>query len=67
MRQCKGKTMKERSIKPIRRIVIKIGSSSLTHKYTGLLNLGKVEKLTRILCDLKNQGMDLHPKTFTSQ
>ena len=51
--------MKKRSIKPIRRIVIKIGSSSLTHKYTGLLNLGKVEKLTRILCDLKNQGMDV--------
>lgn len=41
------------------RIVIKIGSSSLTHKYTGYLNLNKVEKLARVLCDLRNQGMEV--------
>ncbi len=41
------------------RIVIKIGSSSLTHKYTGYLNLNKVEKLARILTDLRNQGMEV--------
>ena len=49
----------DRQIGNTHRIVIKIGSSSLTHKYTGFLNLGKVEKLVRILCDLKNQGMDV--------
>ncbi len=42
-----------------KRVVVKIGSSSLTHKFTGYLNLGKVEKLARILCDLRNQGMDI--------
>ncbi len=41
------------------RVVIKIGSSSLTHKYTGYLNLSKVERLARILTDLQNQGMEV--------
>ena len=36
-----------------RRIVIKIGSSSLTHQETGDLNLFKMEQLVRIICDLK--------------
>ena len=42
-----------------RRIVVKIGSSSLTHSVTGNLNLLKMERLVRVLCDLKNQGMDV--------
>ena len=42
-----------------RRVVVKIGSSSLTHKYTGFLNLNKVERLARVLCDLRNQGMEV--------
>ena len=42
-----------------KRIVIKIGSSSLMHKDTGRLNLGKIEKLVRTLVDLKNSGKDV--------
>ena len=42
-----------------KKIVIKIGSSSLTHGETGNLNLGKIEKLVRVLCDLKNMGKDV--------
>lgn len=42
-----------------KRIVIKIGSSSLTHEITGNLNLQKLERLVRIICDLRNQGMDV--------
>lgn len=42
-----------------KRIVIKIGSSSLTHLQTGHINLGKLEKLVRILTDLRNQGKDV--------
>ena len=42
-----------------KRIVIKIGSSSLMHKYTGRLNLRKIEKLVRTLVDLKNSGKDV--------
>ncbi len=41
------------------RIVIKIGSSSLTHPHTGALNLLKIEKLIRILCDLKGAGKEV--------
>ena len=42
-----------------KRIVIKIGSSSLTHAETGRLNLAKMEHLVRQLSDLHNQGMDV--------
>jgi glutamate 5-kinase len=41
------------------RVVIKIGSSSLTHPETGSLNLEKMERLVRILTDLRNQGKDV--------
>ena len=40
------------------RIIIKIGSSTLTHK-TGKLNLRLIEKYIRVLSDLKNQGHEI--------
>lgn len=46
-------------IKNKKRIVVKIGSSSLMHEETGKLNLYKIEKLVRILCDIKNSGKDV--------
>ena len=46
-------------LKNKKRIVIKIGSSSLTHKETGRLDLRKLEVLVRELCDLSNQGKDI--------
>ncbi len=46
-------------IKDKKRIVIKIGSSSLQHKETGRLDYTKIEVLVRELCDLKNQGKDV--------
>jgi glutamate 5-kinase len=46
-------------LKDKKRIVIKIGSSSLTHPQTGRLNLQKMEVLVRELCDLQNQGKDV--------
>lgn len=42
-----------------KKIVIKIGSSSLMHKDTGRLNLRKIEQLVRTLVDLKNSGKDV--------
>lgn len=42
-----------------KRVVVKIGSSSLQHPTTGELDLIKLEKLVRELCDLRNQGMDV--------
>lgn len=46
-------------LKDKKRIVIKIGSSSLTHKETGRLDLRKMEILARELADLRNQGKDV--------
>lgn len=46
-------------LKKKKRIVIKIGSSSLTHTATEDLNLTKMEQLIRILTDLRNEGKDV--------
>lgn len=42
-----------------KRIVIKIGSSSLVHSATGRLNLAKIEILAREVADLHNSGRDV--------
>lgn len=42
-----------------KRIVVKIGSSTITHEETNNLNLIKMEKLVRILADLHNQGKEV--------
>lgn len=47
------------NLKNKKRVVIKIGSSSLTHSETGGQDLIKLEKLVRELTDLKNRGMDV--------
>ena len=46
-------------LKDKKRIVIKIGSSSLIHAETGRLDLRKLEILARELSDLHNQGKDV--------
>lgn len=47
------------AVKDKKRIVIKVGSSSLMHNETGRLNLGKIEKLVRTIVDIKNSGKDV--------
>lgn len=42
-----------------KRVVVKIGSSSLTHPQTGALNLLKIEQLIRVLSDLRGQGREV--------
>ena len=42
-----------------RRIVVKIGSSSLLHKETGRLDYHRIDRLARELSDLKNQGREV--------
>ena len=46
-------------MKDKKRIVVKIGSSSLQHKETGDLDYTKLEKLVRELCDIRNRGKDV--------
>ncbi|MDD6696647.1 MAG: glutamate 5-kinase [Firmicutes bacterium] len=51
-------TLRE-EIKDKKRIVIKIGSSSLQHKETGGLDYTKLDVLVRELCNLANQGKEV--------
>ncbi len=46
-------------LKEKKRIVIKVGSSTLTHQETGSLNLIKMERLVRELTDFRNQGKEV--------
>ena len=41
-----------------RRVVIKVGSSTLTHS-TGLVNIRRMEQLVKVLADIKNSGKEL--------
>ena len=45
-------------IKDCNRIVVKVGSSTLTHN-NGNINLTRIEKLTRVLSDLMNSGKEV--------
>ena len=46
-------------MKDKKRIVVKIGSSSLQHAETGDLDYTKLDVLVRELCNLRNQGKDV--------
>ena len=52
-------TQERQNLADKQRIVIKIGSSSLTHVETGEVNLMKIEKLVRVISDLRGQGKDV--------
>ena len=36
-------------------IVLKVGTSTLTHS-TGMLNLRRIESLVKVICDMQNSG-----------
>ena len=42
----------------IRRLVVKVGTSTLTHD-TGRLNLRRMDHLARVLADLRNRGVEI--------
>ncbi len=46
------------SFKDARRVVVKVGTSSITYD-TGMVNIRQVEKLCRILADIKNSGREV--------
>ena len=41
------------------RIVIKVGTSTITYEETGNINLEKLEKFVRILINLRNKGKEV--------
>ena len=45
-------------IKNANRVIVKIGSSTLTHQ-TGLINLRRLERFVHVLADLKNSGKEI--------
>lgn len=51
--------MVRENLKSKNKIVIKIGSSSLTHECTGQLNFSRLEKFVREITNLKNMGKDV--------
>ena len=46
-------------LKDKKRVVVKIGSSSLQHPETGDLDYIKMDILVRELCNIRNQGKDV--------
>ena len=50
--------MDRAGLKEARRIVVKVGTSTITYP-TGKMNLGRMEKLVRELTDLANQGREI--------
>lgn len=46
-------------LKKKKRIVVKIGSTTITHNDTGELDLLKMEKLVRVLTNIRNQGREI--------
>ena len=46
------------AFKDAKRVIIKLGTSSITHA-TGKLNIGKIDKIARIVSDLRNQGKEI--------
>lgn len=42
-----------------RRVVVKIGTSTITHKETGHVDLIKLEKFVRVLTDIRNQNKEV--------
>ena len=53
-----NQALRER-LKDKKKIVVKVGSSSLTHAETGSIDLIKMEKLVRELTDLHNRGKEV--------
>ncbi len=47
-----------RNFKNVKRVVFKVGTSTLTYD-NGKLNIKKIEALVRVLSDLRNSGMDV--------
>ncbi len=51
--------MEELAISKRKRIVIKVGTSTITHHKTGMLNIRRMEALVKTLSDLKNTGYEI--------
>lgn len=51
-------TRRQQYMKKVKRVVIKVGSSTLTYP-NGLLNLERIESLARQIADIHNRGIEV--------
>lgn len=51
--------MNREFLKEKKRIVVKIGTSNVTHEETGAVNLLKLDKLAQVLTDLESRGIEV--------
>lgn len=51
-------TKRERHLNSVKRVIVKIGTSTLTHS-TGLLDLNRIESIVRQLTNVHNQGIEI--------
>ena len=54
-----------KDMKEIKRMVVKVGSSTLTHSGGGL-NFQRIDALAMVLSDIKNSGLDCPGKQWRS-
>ncbi len=59
MKENRGQSYFRQKLKDKKRIVVKIGSSSMQHPETGDLDYTKLDVLVRELCDMRNRGKDV--------
>lgn len=58
LRNINNMNIRNKYLKQVKRVVVKVGSSTLTHS-SGFLNLNQIEKLVRQIADLHNQGIEI--------
>ncbi|MFD3156931.1 glutamate 5-kinase [Haloimpatiens sp. FM7330] len=51
-------TIRKNYLSSVHKVVIKVGTSTLTHS-SGLLNLSRIEKLVRQIADIHNRGIEV--------
>ncbi len=50
--------IKLKNIKDIKRVIVKVGTSTITHS-TGLIDIRRMERLVKVLSDIKNSGREV--------
>ena len=46
-------------LKQKKRVVIKVGTTTVTYPNTGYINLEKLERFVRVLINMRNKGMEV--------
>ena len=47
-----------KNLKDVKRVIVKVGTSTITHS-TGLIDIRRMERLVKVLSDIKNSGREV--------